>query len=271
MRQASLLGGQVVAREEVEGPGGGDLVDRPLGLAAHRPMEDQGASHGGTALARVGNSSEIACRSRHAEHSLGKIVVEGMPLGVLEVDLGLALYVLDVELHRIGGVAQVAAGGVHTCVLLDDGTVACWGANHYGQLGRPTVENCSTPSGDRPCSAAPLPVVGISNVSSVSAGNGLTCVTLKDSTAKCWGLNSDGQLGDASTDTCTVSGAGKYACNPNPTQVLGLINATAIDGSGHGCALLTSGSVQCWGGNASGQVGNGTVSTTAALATVCGF
>ena len=144
---------------------------------------------------------------------------------------------------RVSGITNAtaisAAGYAHTCALLADGTVQCWGRNDYGQLGDGTTTYLQT---------TPVSVSGISNASALSLGHSHTCALLADGTVQCWGRNDYGQLGD-----------GTYTTRTTPVSVSGISNATAISlGSQHTCALLTDGTVQCWGRNDYGQLGDGT-------------
>jgi alpha-tubulin suppressor-like RCC1 family protein len=150
-------------------------------------------------------------------------------------------------------VANIAAGGAHTCAQLDPGTVRCWGSNSNGQLGDGTTT--SSPS--------PVTVTGISTATSVAAGATHTCAVLADGTVSCWGRNNFGQLGDGTTvDSST------------PVTVSGITAATAINAGGDfTCALLSDGTLQCWGRNNQGQLGTGSLtpassSTPAAVAGV---
>ena len=84
--------------------------------------------------------------------------------------------------------ATLSAGEEHTCAVVDQG-VRCWGANDYGQLGKPQVRS----------SPMAVDVVGLEpgrshGVTAVAAGNSHTCAVV-DGTAMCWGWNGDGQLG----------------------------------------------------------------------------
>jgi hypothetical protein len=90
--------------------------------------------------------------------------------------------------------------------------------------------------------------VGLSHVVSLAAGDHDTCVSLADGTARCWGANSEGGLGD-----------GTLTPQPAPDTVIGLTTAQALAAGGvHSCSLAVAGNVFCWGGNASGQIGDDT-------------
>src|SRR5439155_200263 len=93
--------------------------------------------------------------------------------------------------------AALDAGSFHTCALLQDGTVRCWGENDVGQLGNGTTD----PSPGSPSTFNPTPVTvsGITTAVAISAGGWHTCALLRDGTVQCWGQNTYGQLGDGAT------------------------------------------------------------------------
>ena len=146
------------------------------------------------------------------------------------------------------GVALIAPGDRHTCVLTTAGGVQCWGRNDRGQLG----DGSTTPT------LAPVGVTGLaSGVTALAAGRSHTCALTTAGAVKCWGYNDHGQLGDGSTTQALT-----------PVEVSGLASGVESIATGyqHSCARTTAGAVQCWGDNDNGQLGNGT--TTAALTPV---
>ncbi|HJM24432.1 MAG TPA: hypothetical protein QF821_02155, partial [Candidatus Thalassarchaeaceae archaeon] len=135
----------------------------------------------------------------------------------------------------------ISAGSYHTCTLLDDGSIRCWGSNNFGQIGDGTsIERTSPVSVNLGVGKSAL---------AVSSGESHTCAVLNDGTMKCWGLNSNGQLGDG-TSTDRLS----------PENVLmGDEDALMVStGSYHTCAIMGDRSVMCWGDNWNGQLGDGT-------------
>ena len=154
------------------------------------------------------------------------------------------------------------------------------------------------------------PYLGIA--SAISAGSNHTCaITGSTGLVRCWGGNTFGQLGTASTvgyplpyavtgvsgavgisagkdHTCVLVSGGKikcwghndhgqlgngtYANSSVPVTVNGLSGATAVSaGNDHSCAVLSDGTVQCWGGGYVGQLGNGATADSSVPVAVNGL
>lgn len=150
------------------------------------------------------------------------------------------------------GVSKVIGGGYHTCALTTAGGVKCWGSNLYGQLGNGSTTN----------SSVPVNVSGLtSGVTDISAGINHTCALMSAGGVKCWGENTYGKLGNGSASgpqTCN-DGTNNVACSQTPVNVTGLAGTvTAVSaGVDHTCVLISGGTIECWGRNTWGELGDG--------------
>ena len=91
----------------------------------------------------------------------------------------------------------IAAGELHTCAVLDDGSVRCWGSGADGRLGYGNV--ASIGDTESPAAAGPVSLgIGRSAVA-ITAGDSHTCALLDDGSVRCWGQGRSGQLGYASS------------------------------------------------------------------------
>jgi alpha-tubulin suppressor-like RCC1 family protein len=145
----------------------------------------------------------------------------------------------------------ISTGAFHTCAVLADGSVQCWGQNGNAQLGNGTVDNAATP----------VTVPGVTNAIAVAGGGAHTCALRGDGTVLCWGDNDFGQLGDGTVVRATT-----------PVQVAGITNAVAVAaGWRHTCAILAGGTVACWGQNEFGQLGDGTTTNRTTPVPVVGL
>jgi len=189
-------------------------------------------------------------------------------------------------------VASITVGSYHTCAILEDSALWCWGCNGFGQLGRGF-------------DGYPLPPLQPKNLAndtvSVVGGDRHTCAVSSDGAVRCWGRNEYGECGQpaggnilepgapvaglpldvvgitAGYDfSCAWTASGRAICwgaNYNgqlgdnktasrhtPGFVYGLssgVSAISAIAGRHACAIMQSGKVRCWGRNASGQIGDG--------------
>ena len=158
-------------------------------------------------------------------------------------------------LHDASGrpIRQVTTGGFHTCGIAADGRAYCWGFNGGGQLGDGTREN----------RAAPTAVRGNRTWLDVDAGLLHTCAVTRTNDAYCWGYNDEGQLGIGTQGFSQVRSAPKLVLGGKSFKSVAL-------GGGFSCGLTTNGAAWCWGGNASGQLGDGSTSPRLTPARVSG-
>lgn len=208
------------------------------------------------------DDGRVLCRgqSAHGEIGNGEITEAGFdPVLVLGLQ----------------GVEILTAGGNHSCALLSNGTVSCWGRNDHGTLGDGVFEVVPTPSlvegldgvmamssyaqstvallddgsmmrwggGD----GVPEPIEGVNDAASAGQGGRHACAIRRGGSVVCWGANRYGQLGDGTT-----------VRREAPVDVTGVDSAMALAlGNYHSCALLEDRTVHCWGSNRRGTLGTG--------------
>ncbi|HEX2780664.1 MAG TPA: PKD domain-containing protein [Gemmatimonadaceae bacterium] len=169
----------------------------------------------------------------------------------------------------LGGLtfSVIRAGYTHSCALQQTtGLAYCWGSNSTGQIGNGTGGNAAT---DRVTS--PVAVSGGNAYAQIDVGSSHTCGLLTSTNAQnkmwCWGWNGNGQLGTTTTELCR----GTVACARTPQKLPSSIKLVAITaGSRHSCGITAAGDAYCWGGNASGELGDGTTTDRSAPAIISG-
>ncbi|NMB34935.1 MAG: hypothetical protein GX989_01465 [Firmicutes bacterium] len=152
------------------------------------------------------------------------------------------------QVCKLSGLEALAAGGLHSLALKDDGTVWVWGRNISGQLG--------LGDGATTIKTFPVQIDDFKEVRALAAGDSHSLALKDDGTVWAWGCNSSGQLGDGTTEhrNTPVQVGVQPAGEDNK-----LTNVRAIAaGSSHSLALKGDGTVWAWGSNNKGQLGDGT-------------
>lgn len=182
--------------------------------------------------------------------------------GSTQADLSTGPYV-NVSLGTGKLATKIVAGSNHSCALLADGTVKCWGRNNYGQLGLGDTTNRGRAAGDLGDSLSAINLGAGQAVIDIAAGGDNTCAILTGGQLKCWGRNVYGQLGIGSTSDMGDHPGEMGTSLPNVNLGSGAsILSVAMSVGGHACAILTLPSqadpvIKCWGRNDYGQLGIG--------------
>jgi len=143
-----------------------------------------------------------------------------------------------VAVHGIRNAIEIGVGGLSSCALQSDGRIDCWGGAWLG-------------NGIATGSATPLAVSGVTDATAIAVGQRTSCALLFGGSIECWGNDEYGYLGNGGPFDVTAL---------TPVSVSGITNAIAISaGGGLTCVLLSGGSINCWGINYFGQLGNGTI------------
>jgi alpha-tubulin suppressor-like RCC1 family protein len=209
-----------------------NLVSLRFSIFAARPVTGAtSVSAGGTLTCILLGGGSVKCWGYNFDGELGNSTMVNSST--------------PVSIGGINGAIAVNSGYKHTCVVFPGGTVSCWGYNQTGALGNGTTANNSVPT----------TVSGLSGVVASSSGAAHTCAVLTGGELYCWGDNEVGELG---TGSYTHRGEPFGISNPvrvdAGSKIVG-VSAGFVDT----CALISDGSIDCWGYNRDGQVGDGTV------------
>lgn len=210
-------------------------VDLGVGILA------QAASLGAQHDCALLTTFQVKCWGMNEKGQLGQ--GDAMPRTNVLADMGDKLAPIDLGQGRRA--RMISAGARHTCAILDDASVKCWGDNSKGQLGYPI--DAKNPSlgdaaGEMGDALPPVDLGAGHTAKSISAGELHTCVIRDDDKVVCWGTE-EGVAG-ATVDSPMDFGPGRTAI-------------ALAAGYNSSCALLDNKSVKCWGVNGGGQLGVG--------------
>ncbi len=243
--------------------------DDPLEMGDYLPVVQLGPDFTPVSLTSKGyhtcalsSAGQLKCWGRNTYGQLGigdTDAPNGASHGDQPNEMGAQLPVINVGNNLT--VQQVATGVQHTCALLSDNTVKCWGHNVSGELGKENTLDLGLTT----TQMANLTAVQLGGTAkAVYAGNGVSCASFGTSTGgdgqiKCWGENGYGQLGIGSTSD-RGDGPNEMGANLNNVGSVGLFPTMAA-GATHTCAVLQSSSqgplLRCWGRNTYGELGLG--------------
>jgi len=169
--------------------------------------------------------------------------------------------------------SRLALGYKHSCFISEDQTVSCWGSNQYGQLGhgkktQAEVEDEISNNDKFPTeeekeeliknlySSKPIKVrnsnkTAITGAIKISASENHTCALLEGGNVKCWGSNSNWQLGNTELNTQSKK-ASSTAVDVNVADLQGVKAISISVGNTYSCALLEAGYIKCWGNRPNG-------------------
>jgi len=151
----------------------------------------------------------------------------------------------------LSGVSTLVAGARHTCAQMLDGSVRCWGANNLAQLGDGTTTGRSNATKKvRTVNPAPAAPGDLGNAVTIASGDNHACALRGDKGVVCWGDNSFQQsAGGGSTAV--------YAIPKPPNSFPGPLVTSLAASRKNTCVTLIDTTVQCWGDNSQGQLGDG--------------
>lgn len=239
----------------------GDMQDRgdgPGEMGDALPSVDLGT--GRTAVAITAGShhtcallddASVKCWGDNDRGQLGRS--DGGPgAGSHAEDMGDNLPPIDLGAGNTA--AAIAAGEDHTCAILTDGGVRCWGHNHHGQLGVGDMQDRGDDPGEMGAALPPVDLGTGKAAVAIDPGHDYTCALLDDESVKCWGES--GALGVPGYNP--GDGPGEMGDSlPAVDLGAGRTAKSIATGADHTCATLDDGTAKCWGRNVEGQLGLG--------------
>jgi alpha-tubulin suppressor-like RCC1 family protein len=206
----------------------------------------------------LSKSGELSCFGVDSQSQLARNAPDSCVGSRAPVEGGVGAALCDAVPGRVaiggdGGVVQIVASSSHACARTADGTVLCWGDDYLGESG-------IYPIPDGGGVASPTIIGGLASSVAIATSGSLAHACAANGAfagLACWGSNVSGELGHmpgANGDKACVFGV---ACAPQGVGA-GLLGANAMAlGEKVTCVRKGDGTVVCFGGNDSGQLGNG--------------
>lgn len=177
---------------------------------------------GGRHTCAVGREGQVVCWGANDSGQLGYGDRQPRPTG-------------DGAVPLPAGASAIVAGLYHTCALLEDASVRCWGDNRFGQLGAGRAGNIGDEDSETPAAAD----LG-GPARQIAAGAYHTCALLVNGTVKCWGWNDYGQLGAGDERSRGIAAADMGVALPSVSLGAGLRAIAVAAGGFHSCAIVAA-------------------------------
>ncbi|MFN3202882.1 MAG: fibrinogen-related protein [Bradymonadia bacterium] len=243
---------------DAAGEMGDNLPTVNLGTGRTATFLTVGSAH----TCAVLDNGRVKCWGSSSRGQLGYEITSGR--GSVPEHMGDNLPYVDLGTNAQGQphtATRLGSGDEHTCAVLEDGQVKCWGYNSTGQLGH----GDTTQRGDHANEMGDnLPYTDLGNgvvAVALTAGQRHSCALLDDGGVKCWGYNSNGELGQED-NVQRGDGPNEMGDNLSPIDLgTGVTAVRVVSGDHHNCALTNTGGTKCWGWGHYGQTGTGTWGT----------
>lgn len=203
------------------------------------------------------DNATVKCFGRSNNGQLGKENVSTLGDGAGE--MGDSLTAINLGTGRTATV--ISSGYNHTCAILDNSTIKCWGRNNRGQLGQGNTTTRGDGTGEMGDSLATTPLSSFT-ATVIKSGNGFSCAINSSGAVRCWGYSFYGQLLRGSTSN-QGDGAGEVAALADMNFGTGLSVSSFSVGYYFGCGILSNDGLKCWGSASNGALLN--ASTTSHL------
>ncbi|MBL8777474.1 MAG: hypothetical protein JNK12_16145 [Acidimicrobiales bacterium] len=220
-----------------------------VGPSSVTPIVSSGSHH----ACGLSADGQVRCWGRNQWGQLG--LGDTVNRGDQPIEMGPSLASVDLGAGR--SAVALSAGSQHSCAVLDNGQVKCWGYNDYGQLGLGDTAERGDQPGEMGDALPPVDLGAGRTATAVSAGDSYTCAVLDNAQLRCWGSNTSGRLGLGDTAN-RGDDPGEMGDALPPVDLGAGRTATAVSaGDSSACAVLDDGRLKCWGSNGSGALGLG--------------
>ena len=234
---------------------GDNLQSVDLGTGLYAVQVALGSDHACALL----NNSTVKCWGRNDAGfgylGLGDTNNRGQTAGTMGDNLP------TVDLGTGRTVRYIAAATRHTCAILDNSRVKCWGDGQDGALGSGDITDRGNNPTDMGDNLAYVDLGTNRQALELSMGLRSSCALLDGGDVKCWGFNSNGELGLGDVDN-RGDGPGEMGDTLVAVNLGTGVSAIAISsGESHHCALLSNSGIKCWGDGSFGQLGQESTAT----------